>query len=421
MTEDFLYYIWQFRNYKGELTSTDGSRIKVIKPGLLNTNSGPDFSDARILINDTEWSGSVEMHIKSSDWIKHNHNNNSVYDSVILHVVYEHDMEITTKGGNKLEVVELKGKFNLSQYAKYRDLSASREWIPCSKQIKDVNSLIRISWLERLLIERLEHKTEQIETNLAANNNNWEKTFYIALARNFGFNINSDPFEQLATSTPLNILAKYKNNIFQIEAILFGQSSLINPNLNDEYSTKLLKEYEFLKKKHGLEAVYSYQWKFMRMRPVNFPTIRIAQFAYLINKSSHLFSKILEISNISELKELFNLEVSEYWHNHYVFGKNSKKSTKKFGSSSFDLVLINTIVPFLFVYANHNGDENLKSRALKFLEETKAESNSIIKRFAQSGLIADNAAQSQALLELRNNYCSYTKCLQCGIGISLIR
>ncbi len=421
MTEDFLYFIWQYKTYQGELLTTDGKEITVVNPGILNLDSGPDFSASKLIIGDTEWNGSVEMHVKSSDWIKHNHNTDPSYDSVILHVVYEHDMEITTKGGNKLDVLELKGKFKISPYSKYKDLQAGLSWIPCASQIKNIDKFKLHSWLDRLLIERLERKTEQIEQSLASTNHNWEQSFYMALARNFGFNTNADPFEQLARSTPLDILAKYKDDIFQIEAILFGQSSLINPNINDEYSTKLNNEYLFLQKKHNLESVYSYQWKFMRMRPVNFPTIRIAQFASLVCNSSHLFSKIIKTEKLSDLKKLFNINVSDYWQDHYVFGKKAKNSNKKFGDTSFDLILINTIIPFLFVYANHQANEEIKNRALSYLHDTKSETNAIIKRFAQDGVKAENAAHSQALIQLKNNYCTYTKCLQCRIGIELIR
>ena len=421
MTEDFLYYIWRYKTYSGSLSTMSGQAIKVLNTGILNTNSGPDFLGAKLIIGDTEWNGSVEMHVKSSDWHKHNHNEDTVYDSVILHIVYDHDVEITTKGGNKLEVLQLKDKFSLSQYAKYKNLLGSREWIPCANQIKNTPDFIKNSFLDRLLIERLENKAEQIELKLSESNNNWEESFYIALARNFGFKVNADPFEQLAYNTPLSILIKYKNNLFQLEAILFGQSSLINPNLKDEYTLSLDKEYQFLKAKHKLKAVYSYQWKFMRMRPTNFPSIRIAQFASLIHKSSHLFSKIISIEKLKDLQELFNIESSEYWDEHYVLGKKAKKSKKSFGKSSFDLILINTIIPFLFVYANHNGNEELKNRALRFLQETKGESNSIITRYTKSGIKTDNAGQSQALIQLYNNYCTYTKCLECSIGINLIK
>jgi len=421
MTEDFLYYIWQYKNYKQALQTVDGKDITVLDVGIRNSDSGPDFSAAKVKIGDTIWHGNIEMHIKSSDWIKHGHDTDEAYDSVILHFVYENDMDITTVGGNNLEVVEIKGNIKDGQYARYKELIGGRSWISCANQIKRVNDLILYSWLDRLLIERLERKTEDIENSLKENNNNWEQTFYIHLARNFGFNTNADAFEQLARKTPIEVLARYKDDVFQLEALLFGQSSLLNPSLNDKYSKELINEYSFLKRKHNLEGVYSYQWKFLRMRPVNFPSIRISQFASLINKSSHLFSLIIEFKKLGELRELFNLSPSEYWNNHYVFGKKAKEIKKTFGDSSFDLILINTIVPFLFVYANHSGDEVLKQRALMFLQHTKAENNSIIKRFAQDGLIAHNAAQSQALLELKNNYCKYQKCLQCAIGLQLIR
>ncbi len=421
MTEDFLYYLWQYKNYKNSLVTVDGKGVTVVDVGVRNYDSGPDFKEAKIIINNTIWYGSIEMHIKSSDWIKHAHDTDEAYDSVILHFVYENDIDIKTIGGNLLDVVELKGNIKVGQYARFKELVASKSWIPCSKQIKDVKDLILYSWLDRLLIDRLERKTIEIENSLKDNTNNWEQTFYISLARNFGFNTNSDAFEQLAKLTPIDVIARYKNNLFQLEALMFGQSSLLNPALNDEYSKKLISEYEFLKRKHKLESVYSYQWKFLRMRPVNFPTIRIAQFAKLISKSSHLFSLIIEMGKLDDIRKLFEIDPSEYWTNHYVFGKKAKSSKKSFGNSSFNLILINTIVPFLFVYSNHNGDDNLKTRALMFLQHTKPENNSIISNFLHDGVVVHNAAQSQALLELKNNYCKQQKCLQCAIGLQLIR
>jgi hypothetical protein len=420
MVEDFLYYVWQYKTYKYPLTTVDGLELKIIKPGFRNDDSGPDFSEAIIQIGDTQWAGSVEMHLKSSDWIKHGHNN-SAYDSVILHVVYEHDMDIVTSGGNKLDVLELKDKIIQGQYAKYKHLISSPRWISCSMQIGQINDFAVYAWLDRLLVERLENKTEYIESLLAEYSNNWEQVFYISLARNFGFNTNSIAFEQLAKNTPIDVLARYKDNIFQLEALLYGQADLLNPRLKDEYVQSLLSEYDFLKKKHKLNSLYSYQWKFMRMRPVNFPTIRIAQFAQLIHKSSHLLSVFLETQKLVELQKFFDLGVSEYWKNHYVLGKKTKKVEKTFGKTSFDLLLINTLVPFLFVYANHHGNEELKNRALMFLQHTKAENNSIVKGFANEGVKAHHAGHSQAMIQLKNNYCSNIKCLKCAIGLQIIK
>jgi len=421
MTEDFLYNVWQYKNYNHSLKTVDGKDVIVLDVGIRNNDSGPDFSAAKIRIGDTIWHGNIEMHINSSDWIKHGHGTDEAYDSVILHFVYENDIDIVSVGGNSLEVVEIKGNIKVGQYARYKELIGGRTWISCANQVNDVNDIIVYSWLDRLLIERLERKTDTIENSLKENNNNWEQTFYIHLARNFGFNTNSDVFEQLARHTPIDVLARYKDSIFQLEALLFGQSALLNPQLKDEYSRALIEEFKFLKRKHKLEAVYSYQWKFLRMRPVNFPTIRIAQFAKLIHKSSHLFSLIVDIKKLDDLRFLFILEPSEYWDDHYVFGKKAKAVKKAFGKSSFDLVLINTIVPFLFVYANHIGDESLKSRALMFLQHTKTENNSIIKRFAQNNIVAHNASQSQSLLELKNMYCKNQRCLQCAIGLDVIK
>lgn len=421
MVEDFLYYVWQFRTYVFPLTTTDGQELSVIKTGMRNENSGPDFSEALVQIGDTKWAGSVEMHLKSSDWLKHGHNANPAYNSVILHVVYEHDMEIETLGGNKLDVLELKGKILEGQFARYKNLISSASWISCSSQISQVNDITTYSWLDRLLVERLENKTEYIEKILSANANNWEQAFYVALARNFGFNTNSVPFEQLALNTPVDILARYKDNVFQIEALLFGQADLLNTKLNDYYVQELHKEYQFLKKKHSLNPLFSYQWKFMRMRPVNFPTIRIAQFAQLIHQSSHLFSIFIQTEKLTDLQQFFEVRVSEYWKEHYVFGKKTKNIDKTFGKSSFDLLLINTLVPFLFVYANHNGDQELKNRALMFLQHTKPENNGIINRFAQEGIRAHHAAHSQAMIELKNNYCSKLRCLNCAIGLQIIK
>ncbi len=421
MVEDFLYYIWQFKIFSFPLTTVDGQNLSIIKSGMRNFDSGPDFSEVVIKIGNTIWAGNVEMHLKSSDWIRHGHDNNDAYNSVILHIVYEHDMDIVTKGGNKLDVLELKGKIPIGQYSRYKKLISSSKWISCSGQISKVNDITIYSWLDRLLIERLEDKTEYIESILAENKNNWETTFYIALARNFGFNTNSDPFQQLAANTPIDVLARYKDDIFQLEAILFGQADLLNPKINDDYVKSLWNEYQFLKKKHNFDSLYSYQWKFMRMRPVNFPTIRIAQFAQLIHKSSHLFSLFIHTEKLSDIKSFFDVKVSEYWNEHYVFGKKAKKKNKSFGKSSFDLLLINTLVPFLFVYANHNGDDILKDRALMFLQHTKAENNSIIKGFVKEGVKAHHAGHSQAMIQLKNSYCSDIRCLNCAIGIQIIK
>lgn len=421
LPEEFINYLWSLHLLKDPLETTDGQVVRIHSAGIRNEDSGPDFFNARIKIGDTEWAGNVEIHSSSSDWIKHNHHIDKLYDSVILHVVYEDDIPIYNSHGELIPTVVIKGKFQVSLFFRYKKLVASRDWVPCEKNLFEVPDLVIYNWLDRILVDRLERKSDFIFSILDDTNNNWEEAFYILLSRSFGFNTNSQPFEMLARSLPLSVINKHKDNLFQIEALLFGQSGLLNPKLNDDYNKLLLAEYDFLSKKYNLEHVKSWTWKFMRMRPVNFPTIRIAQFAKLINNSGHLLSKVLETSKLGNLKSLFLIEADQYWLNHYTFGKESKVKTKSFGSDAFDLILINTIIPFLFVYGRRQGDEILNERALMFLQQTKAEHNGIVKRWSASGIKAQNAAQSQALLTLKNDYCTYIKCLNCAIGAAIMK
>ena len=421
MTEEFIYYLWRLNHWEGEMVTTQGEVLKVISPGERNDDSGPDFFNARIKIGRVEWAGNVEMHVKASDWLRHGHSGDEAYDSVVLHVVYDCDTDITNRAGEVIPCFSVKGLYDESLFYRYRKLIGSREWIPCAGNIGRVSDLVIYSTLERMVVERLERKTAYFEKILNGTENNWEETFYISLARNFGFKTNAQPFEQLARSLPLKILAKHQDNRLQLEALLFGQAGLLNRQLHDDYNQKLLMEYAFLAKKYGLEKGKAYAWKFMRMRPVNFPTIRISQFAALIHKSHHLLSQLVETEKLADLSSFFDVAVSEYWETHYTFGVPSDKKKKSLGRNSFELLLINTIVPFLFVYGRHQGREELTERALLFLQQTKAENNGIIKRWAAAGVRAANAAQSQALLTLKEDYCSMIRCLHCPIGHNLIK
>jgi hypothetical protein len=421
MNEEFLYYLWSLRLLNGDLQTTQGQTVKIIHPGERNTDSGPDFYNARVKIGDTEWAGNVEMHSIASDWLKHNHQLDHAYDSVILHVVDEADMQISNSYNELIPTLSIKGHYPEGVYFRYKKLIAGRDWIPCAGNIKEVSDLVVFNWLDRILIERLERKSDFIESVLNESNHHWEEAFYISLARSFGFNTNSQPFEQLARTLSTSVLNKHKDNVFQIEALLFGQAGLLNPRLNDDYCQALGKEFNFLAAKYKLNPVKSWAWKFMRMRPVNFPTIRIAQFAQLISNSGHLLSKVLEINKIEKLQLLFNVDVNDYWLTHYTFGKVSKSKSKNLGSAAFDLILINTIVPFLFVYGRHHSDQEIVDRALLFLQQTKAETNGIIKRWAATGVKASHAGQSQALLFLKNEYCTKINCLNCSIGNFILK
>jgi len=421
MKEDFLHHLWKFKLFnRHNLKTTEGETVEVINTGQHNTDAGPDFFNAKVKVGNTLWAGNVEIHLKSSDWKKHSHHLDGAYKNVILHVVHEYDEAVTTTDGNRIYTLELKEKFNPKLYQNYLQLIESREWIPCEKQIKNVEKLAIDAWLERLLIERLERKTENILQSLRVNNNNWEESFYQQLAKNFGFQLNALPFEMLAKSLPLSHLGKHKNNLNQIEALLFGQAGLLEKKYKDEYPNELKKEYDFLKKKFSLKPMDGSQWKFLRLRPSNFPTIRIAQFAQLIHKSSHLFSKILETESLDKLKSFFEISTSDYWITHYVFDKSSARREKNLGESAMLIILINTVVPFLFAYGKQRQSEAHEERAMAFLEKLSPEKNTIISHWEELGIKAKNAARTQALLQLKNEYCSEKKCLNCTIGNKII-
>ncbi len=420
MTEDFLHYVWKYKALNlAELKTLEGESIQVIKTGEHNRDAGPDFFNARIKIGNTTWAGNIEIHLKSSDWQKHFHNNNGNYNNLILHLVYENDKEIL-HSGKPVATAEIKNLIDSNLLNKYNQLFYTKQWIPCANQINSVSAFTLNNWLERLLIERLERKAKSISQLLELNKNNLEETFYIHLARNFGLKVNAVPFELLAKSLPNSFLGKHKNSLFQIEALLFGQSGLLNKNFKDDYPNQLKKEYSFLQKKFSLKSIDGHLWKFLRLRPVNFPTVRIAQLASLINASSGLFSKVMEAKKIDDLRNLLNANASEYWNTHYLFDKISANRKKKLGNTAIENIIINTVVPFMFIYADYRAMEEYKYKAILLLEQLSAEKNNIVEKFNALGIKSTHASSSQSLLELKNEYCDNKKCLNCGIGISLL-
>lgn len=421
MTEDFLHFVWKYKAFNlSGLKTLEGEPIQIIKQGEHNQDAGPDFFNARIKIRNTTWAGNIEIHLKSSDWRKHLHNNNGNYNNLILHLVYENDEDIAHTG-KPVATAELKTLIDKNLLNKYNQLLYAKQWIPCSNQLNSVSSFTLNNWLERLLIERLERKAKTISSLLELNKNNLEETFYIHLARNLGMKVNTVPFELLAKSLPNSFLGKHRSSLFQVEALLFGQSGLLEKQFKDDYPNQLKKEYQFLQKKFSLRPIEEHLWKFLRLRPVNFPTIRIAQLASLIHNSSGLFSKIMEAQKVEDLRTLLNAETSEYWDTHYVFDKKSVEQKKNLGTVAIDNIIINSIVPFMFVYADYKGIEEYKDKAVCILEQLSSEKNNIIEKFAELGIKSKNAANSQSLLELKNEYCSFKKCLNCGIGISLLK
>ena len=415
MKESILHDVWQYRLFSHhQLTTTDGESVEVIDPGKLNTDAGPDFFNAKLKIGDTIWAGNVEIHSQSSDWARHNHQRDKAYDNVILHIVEKADVIVTRTNGELIPQLELTVPKDI--LLRYNELLAEKKWIPCEEKINRIPTILISSWETSLLAERLERKTASIEALLKQSGNHWEEAFYISLARSFGFGTNSQAFEAMAKSLPLSVLAKHKDNLFQLEALLLGQAGFLEKDENDHYQAELKKEYRFFQTKYGLKPMEVSQWKLLRLRPDNFPTIRLVQFATLICRSSKLFSKILETENIRDLQKLFQTEVSDYWQRHYLFCKESTASKKKLGTKSIDILLINTVVPFIFAYGKMKNDELRMEQAIHILEAIKPENNAVIQQWKLLGLKCNSAFDSQALLQLKKKYCDEKKCLRCRIG-----
>lgn len=418
--EDFLHYIWKFKRFNTqELTTTDGEAIQILKIGIHNQDAGPDFFNAQLKIGNTLWAGNVEIHIKSSDWDAHQHQTDAAYNNVILHVVYEHNSEITTAKNQTIPTLELKEYLDENLLQNYHQLLYSKNKIPCGNQLFKIDKLVFENWLERLLLERLERKTTLIGERLAANKNDWEETFYQTLSKYFGLHVNAIPFEQLALQTPLKIMEKHPQ-LVSIEALLFGQAGFLNDEVKDEYFQRLVKEYQFLKSKFRLTSMERVTWKFSKLRPSNFPTIRISQLAMLLKSHTRMFAEILVKTNASDIRKMFEAEVSEYWLTHYQFGVLTKKKPKKTGKTMLDSLMINVVSPFLFVYGKTHQQERYVALALELLQTTAAENNHIITSWKNLGITPCNAGQTQALIELKNNYCQAFQCLNCPIGIKLL-
>jgi len=420
MKEDLLHFIWKNVLYNSsDLHTTDGLAVSVIKHGDRNSNAGPDFFNAKIQIGETVWAGNVEIHTRSSDWKRHGHHFDTVYDSVILHVVQLADDVIART--NETIIPTLVLDFDKRLLETFDGIFVKNNSISCAPKLSSIESIILQMWFDRMLIERLEYKTAMVSDVLNNTTSNWEGTFYRLLFRSFGFNVNAQAFETLSVSLPLSVIAKHTDSVFQIEALLFGQAGMLEIDCSDEYFISLQSEYHFLKSKYDLQAMNSHSWKFMRMRPANFPTIRLAQLAQLMFHSSALLSKVIECENVVSLKKLFDVEVSVYWLTHYSFGKSSNFSAKHLGETAIQSILINAIIPVLFHYGKINANEDLCDKALLFLEHLPFESNEITRQWCTTGIDCDNAARSQALIHLYKNYCVAGNCLRCAIGDKLLR
>ena len=420
MKEEFLHFIWKHKLYQDEsLCTEEGESLMVVHPGRHNTHSGPDFFDARIRIDGTLWAGNIEIHQRASDWNKHGHQDDPVYRNTILHVVAVPDIPVYNDLGSVVPVLVIRWPGWIEE--NYEMLVKSHDWIGCASQLYQVDPFRIKFFLNGVVIERLKQKIETIGKVLTETKDDWGETFYCMLARSFGLKENALPFEMVARSLPQSVLAHHHDSLFQIEALLFGQAGLLGEELfGDEYYLELRKEYRFLAVKYGLKPIAGHLWKFMRMHPGNFPTIRLAQLASLIYHSKGLFSAVIEANNIEDLKQLFTVTASGYWDDHYSFNKPSVNLKKVFGEQIFRLIVINVVVPFYFLYGDSQNKLILKDRALEILEQMPAENNSFINRWSGAGIVAANALESQALLQLQRHYCEPRRCLDCTIGHKII-
>ena len=417
MNEQLLQFIWQHRYFnQSDLHSISGSPLQIIYPGLLNTNQGPDFLDAKIQIDSLMLAGSVELHIKSTDWQRHRHQKDIRYSNVILHVVWEYDgLDIPF-----VQVLELKSRVAGSMLSVYEHLMQSASFMPCAPLLSKVNELVWTSWKERLLAERMEQRSRVISQSLERHLGNVEEVFWQILARSWGMPLNGDVFETLAASLPVSLLSRYRYRIHQVEALLFGQAGLLNESFEDPYPVMLQKEYLHLKRKHGLQQVDG-TLRFLRMRPAEFPTVRLAQLAMLIHQSGFFFSTLKGIESVNDCIRLFQVTANDFWHRHYTFKQESIYRPKQTGKDTLYRVLINAVIPFLYNQSLAEGNESLRQRMIGWLFELPPEQNKWIKEWRQAGVGCKHAFDTQALLELRKNYCQQKRCLACTIGNVVMR
>ncbi len=422
ISEKLLHYIWQFQRFESQnLTIDGGEKLQIIQIGQLNTNAGPDFLEAKIKINEIIWAGNIEIHINSSDWQAHKHDQNLAYDNVILHIVWEMDHEIRRNNGQEIPTLSLKYIVNTKLLSDYQALMNNPASIPCYSQFQKVSSITKMLMLEKILVNRLERKADLVLKMLNTNNGNWEETTYQMLGKTMGFGLNSLPFERLTQLVPLKILQKHSNSLNSIEAILFGAAGFLE-NPIDEYSDSLEKEYRFIKAKYGItHQIARHEWKYMRLRPSNFPTVRISQFAQIIQNTKSLFSYFLLFDDIEILKRMFKTKPTTYWESRYNFGESSSEIQKGIGESTIDNILINAVAPILVAYSISKNEPEYIEKALSLLEKLKPEKNKITKFWAELDFSPQNAFDSQALIELYNEFCLKKACLSCNIGTALLK
>lgn len=421
--EQLLHYVWRHKIFPLKpLQTTAGQVVEVIDPGLPNRDAGPDFFNAKLKIGDTMWVGNVEIHVAAADWLRHGHDRDKAYDNVILHVVGENNCDVYRSNGERVPQLLLECPEEVR--ARYEELRHTEIYPPCYSILPTLPKLTVHSWLSALQVERFRQKANRIAERLKQHDNHWEDVFFITLSRNFGFGLNGDAFEMWANHIPFRAVDKHRDSLFQVEAFFFGQAGLLAEELPnaDDYYLKLQKEFHYLRHKFSLPpAMDAKQWRFLRLRPGNFPHVRLAQLAKLYHTQQSLFSRVMEAADIEAVRQLLATDTSAYWEEHFTFKKASPRRKKQTGSSALNLILINTVIPFLYAYGLHKSNEALCDRATRFLESLKAEDNRIIRVWEGAGLPVQTAADSQALLQLQNEYCNKKECLRCRFGYEYLR
>ena len=428
--EALLHYVWKHRLLPlGELLTTDGQPVEVVDPGLHNRHAGPDFFNAKVKIGGTLWVGNVEIHDRAADWYLHGHDQDAAYDNVVLHVCGVADNDVVTHAGRRLPQLELQVPAEVQE--NYRQLLAEDQYPPCYRLIPDLSRLTVHAWMSALQTERLEQKTEAINRRVDLCEGSWEAAYFVTLARNFGFGVNGDAFEAWARSIPLQAVGHHRDDLFQIEAFFFGQAGLLSPESlpprqreaaeNDDYFQRLRSEYQFLRRKFSLQPIDGNLWRFLRMRPQNFPYVRIAQLANLYFSRRAGLSQVVNCENVSQLSEALATSATPYWQTHYTFGHESTKSEKQLSATSMRVIIVNTVVPVLFAYGRYKQNERYCDRAFELLEELPAEQNHITRMWQECGLDIRTAGDSQALIQLKNEYCDRKDCLRCRIGYEYLR
>lgn len=424
MREDFIHYLWQFQKWQAaELKTCDGQELFILSPGSHNLSSGPDFFNARVVLNHQEWAGNVEIHINSSDWYSHHHEIDSNYDNVILHVVWNHDTEVFRKDNSAIPVLEIKNLIEAKTIENYKNLldRPGEKWINCEKDFHSFSDFQFQHFLERLYVERLEEKAGAVFQKLENSSNNWEEVLFKMLCKNFGLNVNGEAFLSLANAIPFSIIRKTRNDRQKLEALFLGEAGLLEKEIEEPYYQNLQREYHFLRTKYNLDNRGIIPVKFFRLRPDNFPNLRLAQLSSVYHQNSQLFSEIIEAKNTKEIYRIFEIALPEFWETHYTFQKSHLRRKKPLSKNFIDLLIINTLVPLKFCFARQQG-KDINEEIMNLMTSLKPESNQIIKKYEiLRPKSAVNALQSQALLQLKRNYCEKHQCLKCTLGVNLLQ